>query len=80
MDKNFIFTKGMHAGKTFEEVEKNFPSYIKWAKENAPNLLKHSAPTKSKEINKKLIIEKEIIPNSLQPNLDFLNQKSEKNI
>ena len=80
MNKNFIFKKGMHAGKTFAEVEQKFPSYIKWAKENAPNLLKEKAPTKPKEINKNLTIENEKIPNSLQPNLDFLNQKSEKNI
>lgn len=70
----------MHAGKTFAEVEQKFPSYIKWAKENAPNLLKDSISKKPKEINKNLNIENEIIPNSLQPNLDFLNQKSERNI
>lgn len=75
MDNNFILTKGKYAGKSIFEVEKINPSYLKWAKENAPNLLKEDKPKKIKPVVEK---EEVIVPVALQPNLDFLNQKNDK--
>ena len=70
----------MHAGKTFSEVERTNPSYIEWAKKNAPNLLKESKPKNVIPRERKEPKEdSEVVKSSLQPNLDFLNQKNEYN-
>ncbi len=80
MDKNFILTKGMHAGKTIAELEITHPSYIEWAKTNAPNLLKgKKVKIEIKEPGPRIEPpEKSNVKSVLQPNLDFLNEKSDK--
>lgn len=75
MDKNFIFKFGKHVGKTYAWVEENHPSYIVWAKENAPNLLK----TPKSKAEPKPEVKKEITliddkPSSMVPNTNFYNE------
>lgn len=78
IDKNYIFPRGKHAGKSIALVEKIEPSYISWVQENAPNLLKFKAPTETTSKERKIPPEdSEVIKSSLQPNLDFLTQKTD---
>ena len=76
MDKDFILKRGMHAGKTIAEIEMTNPSYIEWAKKNAPNLLRDKK-TKIKESSERIEpLEKNITKSSIQPNLNFFNEKN----
>lgn len=40
MNDSFVFKKGKYVGCSIEFVKKTNPSYIEWAKANAPYLLK----------------------------------------
>lgn len=71
-DPNFKFRFGKHAGKTYAWVEENDPSYIDWAKNNAPNLLK--APAAPKVPPKTKIVPLEEKLQGLQPNTNFYNE------
>lgn len=74
---SFIFKIGKHKGKSLQFVEKIDPSYIKWARENAPNLLEEYKP-KIKLIEpaprKEPPEESEVPKSALQPNINFLNE------
>ena len=69
IDPNFTFRFGKHSGRTYAWVEENEPSYIEWAKKNAPNLFEAH---KSKPNTKVTLIEDK--PVGLQPNLNFDNE------
>ena len=74
---DFVFKIGKYAGITYKIVKQTNPSYIKWAKEKAPYLLKEK---KKKEPlpAPKMIIPPEINDKKgyvLTPNLNFLNEK-----
>ena len=67
MDGTFELKFGKYAGKTYDWVVENAPSYITWAKVNAPNLLK---PPK---VVKPVQMTTADAPSykTLQPNLNF---------
>ena len=69
-DPNFKFRFGKHAGKTYAWVEENDPSYIDWAKKNAPNMLKEPQP---KAAPKTTVVKIEKLQ-GLQPNTNFYNE------
>ena len=46
VEDNFIFKRGKYSGKTYKFVKDTNPGYIKWAEENAPDILKE--PKKKK--------------------------------
>jgi len=73
MRKDFVFKFGKHAGKTYEWVEENNPSYIVWAEESAPNLLKESKP-KPKPVEQKTITFSDAKSTTMSPNLNFWNE------
>lgn len=73
MDNNFVFRFGKHSGKTYGWVEDNDPSYIKWAREKAPNLLKPPKP-KAKQSEKKEVKFRDKPLETLQPNMNFYNE------
>jgi hypothetical protein len=78
LDDNFIFRNGKYAGKTFGFVKQNNPSYIDWARANAPNLLKEYKKKESSETSTEKIKPTEYLKGSrsaIQPNLDFYNEK-----
>lgn len=68
-----IFSKGKHAGKTLEWVEKNEPSYVRWAKENAPGIIKESEPSKSTAPPKRIEppADDEVPASAMKPNKNF---------
>ena len=71
MNPDFVFKYGKHAGKTYKWVEEHHPSYIEWALENAPNLLK---PPHPKPIEKKELKFRDKPPQSMEPNYNFYNE------
>jgi hypothetical protein len=71
MSQNFTFKYGKYAGRTYEWVKAHAPSYIAWAEENAPNLLKPPAP---KPIEKKEIKFIDKPPQSMENNTNFYNE------
>lgn len=71
IEPSFKFKFGKHAGKSYAWVEENDPSYIDWAKKNAPNLLKASAP---KAAPKTTVVPLEDKISGLQPNYNFYNE------
>lgn len=73
MRKDFVFKFGKHAGKTYEWVEENHPSYIVWAEESAPNLLKEPKP-KAKPVEQKAITFSDAKSIAMTPNLNFWNE------
>jgi len=80
---NFVFRSGEHAGKTYCLVKKTNPSYIRWIKENRPEMLverkEKPKPVEPKPAapRKEVPEDSEVIQSSIQPNLDFLNQKND---
>ena len=68
IDPNFTFKFGKHSGRTYAWVEENDPTYIDWARKNAPKLLE--AP-KRKIGQETKVINMEDKPNGLQPNMNF---------
>lgn len=73
MDKNFVLKGGKYNGKTYGWVLQNFPSYISWCKENAPNMLKER-PVPVPNIETKEIKFRDEPIKSLVPNLNFWNE------
>lgn len=76
MDDNFIFRGGKHDGRTYKWVKQNYPGYIRWCEENAPNMLKERAapkPIEEPQPKKELKFRDEPIK-SLVPNLNFWNE------
>lgn len=79
-----IFRSGKHAGKTLQEVQEIDPSYIAWVKENRPEMLKErkvKEPAQPKPSGPRIEPpeDSEVVQSSIQPNLDFLNQKGDYN-
>lgn len=72
MDGKFMFKYGKYAGKTYEWVEENAPSYLDWVKINAPNLLKESKPKAVKPTQMTTADAPQY--KTLQPNLNFWNE------
>lgn len=70
-DPNFIFKFGKHSGRTYAWVEENDPTYIDWARKNAPRLLEQPKPKTEPKTNIVMIEDK---PNGLQPNHNFYNE------
>lgn len=72
-----IFRTGKHAGKSLEEVQKIEPGYIRWIKENRPEMLKERKQQTKSETPKE-VIEESGKNYRLPENTDFLNQGPEK--
>lgn len=73
MNHDLVLKKGKYAGKTIRQILDINPSYISWAEENAPGLLKENVPTQN--TNNTNTQQDSGRLSSLEPNLDFLNQK-----
>lgn len=76
----FIFKFGKHKGKSLQIVQKVDPSYIEWAKINAPKLLEEYKPVPKKTEpapRREPPEDSEVTPSALQPNLNFLFEKSD---
>lgn len=67
---DFIFRNGKHTGKTYKFVKETNPSYICWAEENAPGLLKEPKKKVIKETQDGEIKKW----GNLSPNLNFFNE------
>lgn len=77
MDDNFVFSKGKYAGESIKEVKRKNPSYITWAKENAPYLFKDykiAAPTPKPAQERIEPPETSENKSVIQPNLNFFNE------
>jgi len=77
----FRFKKGKHAGRTIDWVQKNEPGYIRWAKENAPGLLKEPTPkvlTPPRRIEPPADEHTYVSP--IKPNLNFENEGVSSNV
>lgn len=80
---NFIFRSGQYEGKTYGLVKKINPGYIEWVKLNQPKMLQEKKEKQKPVEFKPAPIRKDVselpdsIPNSMQPNLDFLSQKGD---
>lgn len=71
----FIFKFGKHKGKSLQIVEKIEPSYIEWARKNAPKLLEEWKPTPRPAPPRiEPPDESEVVKSAMQPNLDFFNE------
>ena len=77
IDKDFIFKGGKHDGKTYAWVMQNYPSYISWCKENAPNMLKARptpVPKQEPKTETKDLKFRDTPFTSLTPNMDFWDE------
>lgn len=70
MNPQFQIRTGKNAGKTIEWLQQNDPSYLRWIKENRPEMLKGS---ELKTEQKKVIVS-EISKAVLNPNMNFWNE------
>ena len=74
-----VFKFGKYAGKTLEWVEENAPSYITWAKINAPNLLKEPKPKAvPKPAENKVLTFRDAPVKTIVPNMNFWNEGPDK--
>lgn len=74
MNLNKVLTGGKFKGKTIGEVMSINPGYIKWAKENAPGLLKDVVEKVENETTKS---KKDYlwVRSGMKENTNFLNEK-----
>jgi len=71
-----VFRTGKYAGMTASHVNKVAPWYIKWVRENRPEMLKDHTSKKRMEPQVKKVVERVEPPEDdgsykIQPNLDF---------
>ena len=74
MDRNFILKYGKFAGKSIAWLEENNKGYLKWAIENAPNLLKAPKPKEPPKSVSKEVKGVEISDKAMTPNMNFWNE------
>ena len=71
LSKDFKFRSGKYKGVKFGKVQEENPNYIKWIKENHPEMLEERKPKKEKPSDVE-VPEPKWKP--LTPNLDFDNE------
>lgn len=67
-----VFRSGKYAGMTPSDVNKVAPWYIKWVRENRPEMLKDHGPSKRKHVAKPISHTKS---KAIKPNYEFAAEK-----
>jgi hypothetical protein len=73
MEPHFKFRSGKYAGRTYEWVEDNDPSYLAWIVENRPEMLRDHKKKEVKKEVKVIDVKEEPCEPTLKPNENFYN-------